>query len=71
MVRLVSASKNENNGYHGGKPEGSSGKEIKLQNYYNFPWDCVLRYTLEDSSLPLILSHSQLLEMQKSARSEL
>jgi len=63
--QVVSASKNENNGYHGGKPGDQSGKEIKLQNYYNFPWDCVLRYT-EDSSL--ILSHSQLLEMQKSAK---
>ena len=31
------------------KPGDQSGKEIKLQNYYNFPWDCVLRYT-EDSS---------------------
>ena len=30
-------------------PEIRVGKEIKLQNYYNFPWDCVLRYT-EDSS---------------------
>ena len=47
--QVVSASKNENNGYHGGKPGDQSGKEIKLQNYYNFPWDCVLRYT-EDSS---------------------
>lgn len=47
--QVVSASKNENNGYHGGKPGDQSGKEIKLQSYYNFPWDCVLRYT-EDSS---------------------
>ena len=48
--QVVSASKNENNGYHGGKPGDQSGKEIKLQNYYNFPWDCVLRYTKDSST---------------------
>ena len=67
--QVVSASKNENNGYHGGKPGDQSGKEIKLQNYYNFPWDCVLRYT-EDSSTT-DPEPQQLLEMQNPQRSEL
>ena len=66
--QVVSASKNENNGYHGGKPGDQSGKEIKLQSYYNFPWDCVLRYTEILQLLILILNLSQLQEMQKSAK---
>lgn len=64
--QVVSASKNENNGYHGGKPGDQSGKEIKLQNYYNFP-GIVFSVILKILQL-LILSHSQLLEMQKSAK---
>ena len=40
--KVVSASINENNGYHGGKLRDQNGKEIKIQSYYNFPWDCVL-----------------------------
>lgn len=48
--QLVAASKNENGGYHGGKPGDQTGQEIKIQNYYNFPWDCVLRYTADDST---------------------
>ncbi len=64
--QVVSASKNENNGYHGGKPGDQSGKEIKLQSYYNFP-GIVFSVILKILQL-LILSHSQLLEMQKSAK---
>lgn len=32
-----------------GKSGDSSGQEIRVQNYYNYPWDCVLRYTAEDA----------------------
>lgn len=46
--QVVSASKNENNGYHGGKPE-IRGKRDQTSELLQFPWDCVLRYT-EDSS---------------------
>ena len=46
--QIVSASKNENGGYHGGKPGDQTGKEIYIGTYYNFPWDCVLRYTADD-----------------------
>lgn len=36
---LVQASSN-----YDGKPGDSSGNEIKERSYYNYPWDCVLRY---------------------------
>ena len=47
--KVVAARINENGEDHGGTPGDQDGEEIKIQNYYNFPWDCVLRYT-EDSS---------------------
>ncbi|MBN2928238.1 MAG: C40 family peptidase, partial [Eubacterium sp.] len=47
--KVVAARINENGEDHGGTPGDQNGEEIKIQNYYNFPWDCVLRYT-EDSS---------------------
>ncbi len=36
-----------------GKTGDSSGKEICTQNYYNYPWDCVLRFpdSITDNSL--------------------
>lgn len=37
--RLVQARSNVD-----GMPGDSSGQEIRTQSYYNFPWDCVLRY---------------------------
>lgn len=33
-----------------GKTGDSSGQEILVQPYYNFPWDCVLRYVGEESA---------------------
>lgn len=65
--KVVSASINENGGAHGGTPGDQNGNEIKIQNYYNCPWDCVLRYN-EDSTSTRIQNHSQLLEMPKSAK---
>ena len=47
--KVVSASINENGGAHGGTPGDQNGNEIEIQNYYNCPWDCVLRYN-EDST---------------------
>ena len=62
MVRCI-CQQNENNGYHGGKPGDQSGKEIKLQNYYNFLGLCSPLYW--KILQLLILSHSQLLENAK------
>ena len=32
-----------------GKPGDSSGTEVGLSKYHNYPWDCVLRYSVSDS----------------------
>lgn len=32
-----------------GVPGDSSGQEIRVQPYYNYPWDCVLRYCGEET----------------------
>lgn len=42
--RLVNAGGNEFGGVSGGKSGDQTGKEIRVMGYYNFPWDCVLRY---------------------------
>ena len=42
--KVVKASINENGGTRGGKPGDQTGREIYIGNYYNYPWDCVLRY---------------------------
>ncbi len=42
--RVVKASINENGGVTGGKSGDQTGREIYVGAYYNYPWDCVLRY---------------------------
>lgn len=42
--QLVHAAGNEFGGATGGKTGDQTGREICETNYYNFPWDCVLRY---------------------------
>lgn len=42
--KLVQARSNENGGITGGKSGDQTGQEIAVGAYYNFPWDCVLRY---------------------------
>lgn len=64
--QLVKASQNENGGAIGGKIGDQTGKEIRVSGYYNFPWDCALRYTGSDvftgadSSLPNAFDYAQL-----------
>lgn len=41
---LVQASGNERGGVTGGRTGDQTGTEIARGRYYNFPWDCVLRY---------------------------
>ena len=64
--KVVSASINENGGAHGGTPGDQNGNEIKIQNYYNCPWDCVLRYNEDSTSTDP--EPQPLLEMPKSAK---
>lgn len=34
-----------------GLPGDSSGQEIRVQNYYSYPWDCVLRLPVTDTAV--------------------
>ena len=42
--RIVQASINERGTATGGTPGDQTGREIYERSYYNYPWDCVLRY---------------------------
>lgn len=42
--RMVAARLNEHGQTTGGATGDQTGREICQQNYYNYPWDCVLRY---------------------------
>lgn len=46
--KIVQASCNEFGGVTGGKPGDQTGYEINVHAYYNFPWDCCLRYVKKD-----------------------
>lgn len=43
--RIVHASANERGGATGGITGDQTGREICERAYFNYPWDCVLRYT--------------------------
>ena len=43
--QLVQASINEYGTTTGGQTGDQTGREIYTRSYYNYPWDCVLRYT--------------------------
>lgn len=42
--KLVQASINELGTVAGGQPGDQTGTEFYIRDYYNYPWDCVLRY---------------------------
>lgn len=42
--QIVQASINEKGTATGGKPGDQTGREFWTRSYYNYPWDCVLRY---------------------------
>lgn len=54
--RIVHARGNELGGVTGGQSGDQTGNEISIGGYFNFPWDCVLRYfgsdTIEDEENP-------------------
>lgn len=43
-TQLAQASIDENGGIMGGKVGDQTGYEIHTRSYYNYPWNCVLRY---------------------------
>ncbi len=48
--RIVHASINERGTTTGGTPGDQTGREICERDYYNYPWDCVLRYAGESQA---------------------
>ena len=48
--RIVQASINERGTATGGQTGDQTGREICERAYYNYPWDCVLRYGGSDSA---------------------
>ena len=42
--QIVQASINERGGITGGQTGDQTGNEIHVRGYYDYPWDCVLRY---------------------------
>lgn len=42
--QIVQASINEHGGTTGGQTGDQTGREIYTRGFYNYPWDCVLRY---------------------------
>lgn len=47
--QLVHAAGNERGGITGGQVGDQTGGEIAVSGYYNYPWDCVLRYEEADA----------------------
>jgi hypothetical protein len=43
-TQLAQASIDENGGIMGGKVGDQTGYEIATRSYYNYPWNCILRY---------------------------
>ncbi len=50
--KLVQAGINEKGAVSGGQSGDQTGGEIAVRPYYNFPWDCVLRYAAEAAAEP-------------------
>ena len=48
--RIVQASINERGTATGGQTGDQTGREIYERTYYNYPWDCVLRYVGDASA---------------------
>ena len=48
--QIVQASINERGGVTGGATGDQTGREIYERGYYNYPWDCVLRYAGNSTS---------------------
>lgn len=48
--KIVQASINERGTTTGGATGDQTGKEIYTRSYYNYPWDCVLRYVGNSTS---------------------
>lgn len=48
--KIVQASINEKGTVTGGQNGDQTGREIQIRSYYNYPWNAVLRYTVNGTS---------------------
>ena len=63
--RIVQASINERGGVTGGATGDQTGREIYERGYYNYPWDCVLRYTgAEPDTVPTTKKPTRLVTVE-------
>ena len=51
--KIVQASINEKGSVRGGQPGDQTGNEIAVKPYYNFPWNYVLRYSEDGTSVAI------------------
>ena len=66
--KVVSASINEKGTIKGGKPGDQTGKEIRIRDYYNFPWTHVLRFKVKKTTK---ISASKAINYKVTAKSGL
>ena len=63
--QLVQASINEYGTTTGGQTGDQTGREIYTRGYYNYPWDCVLRYTgAEPDTVPTTKKPTQFVTVE-------
>ena len=63
--QLVQASINEHGTTTGGQTGDQTGREIYTRGYYNYPWDCVLRYTgAEPDTVPATKKPTQFVTVE-------
>lgn len=56
---LAQASSDENGGIHGGRAGDQTGRETNVSPYYNYPWNCYLRWTGEDDEVSTDMNKAQ------------
>lgn len=75
--RIVHASINERGTTTGGSPGDQTGREICERSYYNYPWDCVLRYVEDEAtadshdSTPTIACKTCKVELPRIAKGDI
>ena len=47
-VKISNSGSDEHGNYHGGKAGDQTGKEWRIRDWYNRPWNCVLRHPLAE-----------------------
>lgn len=67
--KLVHAAGDENGRFTGGTPGDQTGHEIEVIPYFNYPWDCILRYTSTDASISYNVDSEEVSNIKSSLSS--